>query len=606
MKYQVTGNEYVSLPTIREIDGGLEGISFLHMGSKGMLELCGSTELPLLRPYIELNGVRQPLIEFHWSLDQFWIPSFTAISGDLKIKGTWLCPLGERGFGCKLEVKNESGAKVDISFGLDGCWAQTLHSINESKPIEGTMHVYNSNWNHSVMFDMRIGVSLFAFAPIFADTVKYSFNKEPGNRVNFSFYSDVSLAPGQKREEVFWFGIGFEEVAAATSAKEMLRQGYAAEYEKTQAWLAKRRRTTGDEKLDELLNRNMFFSFFFGSGLTVDTEEFVLVTSRSPRYYVSAAYWDRDSLLWSFPAILMADADFAREMLNYVFTRQIKNVGIHSRYIDGTVLEPGFELDELCAPVIALVRYVKVTGDRSILSDPNILSGIKRILKILQSKKHPSIDLYETMLQPTDDMHVHIYITYNNVLCWRILTDIAEVYSDIWPSDYIVELQTQAESVRAAIMEHCVKERNGKPMFAWSVDLSGNWDVYDEPPGSLLLLPHYGFCASDDEIWINTVNIIRDPSYPYSFAGCPIAEIGCPHAPHPWVLSIANSLLSGNIDTARKHLLLSKMDNGIACESVDEHTGESRTGDAFATCAGFLAYAIDSVFGKGDISEIKD
>lgn len=56
----------------------------------------------------------------------------------------------------------------------------------------------------------------------------------------------------------------------------------------------------------------------------MDTEEFVLVTSRSPRYYVSAAYWDRDSLLWSFPSILIADPKYAKEMIEYVFTKQIK------------------------------------------------------------------------------------------------------------------------------------------------------------------------------------------------------------------------------------------------------------------------------------------
>ena len=38
------------------------------------------------------------------------------------------------------------------------------------------------------------------------------------------------------------------------------------------------------------------------------------------------------------------------------------------------------------------------------------------------------------------------------------------------------------------------------------------------------------------------------------------------------------------------------MDNGIACESVNEYTGESATGEAFATCAGFLAYAINHAF----------
>ena len=157
-------------------------------------------------------------------------------------------------------------------------------------------------------------------------------------------------------------------------------------------------------------------------------------------------------------------------------------------------------------------------------------------------------------------------------------------------------LAETAESVRSAIYEHCVREKDGEMIFAWSVDLQGGWDVYDEPPGSLLLLPHFGFCGQDDPIWRHTAEVIRAKEYSYSFAGCPIAEIGCPHAPHPWVLSIANSLLSGSRDSARTHLLRCNMDNGIACESVDEFTGESATGEAFATCAGFLAYAIDTAF----------
>ena len=109
-------------------------------------------------------------------------------------------------------------------------------------------------------------------------------------------------------------------------------------------------------------NTNLFFCIFFSIGVTLDTEEFVMVTSRSPRYYVSAAYWDRDSLLWSFPAILQADTALAKKMLLYVFGRQRRTIGVHSRFIDGTVLEPGFELDELMAPVLALERYVTATG----------------------------------------------------------------------------------------------------------------------------------------------------------------------------------------------------------------------------------------------------
>lgn len=70
------------------------------------------------------------------------------------------------------------------------------------------------------------------------------------------------------------------------------------------------------------------------------------------------------------------------------------------------------------------------------------------------------------------------------------------------------------------------------------------------------------------------------------------------HAPHPWVLSICNSLLSGHADTALSHLRLTRMDNGIACESVNEITGECETGEAFATCAGFLSFALYTACGE--------
>ena len=38
-------------------------------------------------------------------------------------------------------------------------------------------------------------------------------------------------------------------------------------------------------------------------------------------------------------------------------------------------------------------------------------------------------------------------------------------------------------------------------------------------------------------------------------------------------------------------------DNGIVCESIDEHTGRSATGDAFATCAGFVCHALRYALG---------
>ncbi|MDD3920417.1 MAG: glycoside hydrolase family 125 protein [Eubacteriales bacterium] len=588
MKYQVTGNEFLSLPTIRETDGAIEGVTFLMMQQKGLLEVRGEKEL--LRPYLRWNG--EPVLPAPvWERAHYWVPSFHSEVAQAAFTCTYLTPVGERAFCVRLRVTNQGEQAAAVRLGLEGTWAQTLHEVNESVEITAGREVIRSTWNNMFIWVQKPGVPLFAFAPCIGDHQAFSEFNQGACWTQDGFacdiYKEVSLAPGETAALDVYFGIGYESVAAATSAKELLRQGYDALYRRTCDWLAARERSLADPKLSTLLNTNLFFAFFYASGRSMDTEELCLMTSRSPRYYVSAAYWDRDSLLWAFPAILLADAVYAREILTYVFTRQARNFGVHSRYIDGTMLEPGFELDELCAPVIALERYRQATGDKAFVRRPFVQEALQAILAKLNTKKHPTVALYETFLQPTDDMHRYPYLTYDNALVCFTLHALAAMLGD-------ASLAQQAEAVKTAVYEHCVKYRDGKSFFAWSIDLNGKYDIYDEPPGSLQLLPFYGFCATDDPVWQETVTMIRDADYEFSFASEPITEIGCKHAPHPWILSICNSLLSGHAPEAFAHLALTQMDNGIACESVNERTGLCETGEAFATCAGFLAYAIEN------------
>ncbi|MEF2966028.1 glycoside hydrolase family 125 protein [Paenibacillus sp. M1] len=593
--YLPTGNEMVAIPLLTEQGAAIESINFLHMGYKGIVEIAGdpASEAALFEPFIDIKGKEHKPERVAWRRIGDWVPSFTArftgVPG-LALEGTVLAPLEERGFVYRLKAVNAGREALDITLGLRGNWTETKHTINETKPVIGQKFVYESGWNHSHVFDFRSTVSVFSFAPIFEGAMDVEQVEEEGDSILYRFGKKLSLAPGEAAAVDFYWGLGFEEVGSTTAAKEMLRKGYDRLLSSTVSWLDERRQHSGREELDRLFNTNLFFNFFYASGMTMDTEQFVLVTSRSPRYYVSAAYWDRDSLLWSFPSILIADAGHARRMLEYVFDIQMRNVGVHSRYIDGTVLEPGFELDELCAPIIALYNYVKRTGEADIVNEPLFAKGIKRILDILATKKHQDIALYETFLQPTDDMIVHPYLTYNNVLVVTILRYLAELMPD--RASLTDKLLGMAEETRKAIYEHCVKDVDGKTMFVWSVDLEGGWNVYDEPPGSLTLLPFYGFCDWEDPVYKATVEHIRRPEYLYSFAGATIADIGCEHAPHPWILSIANSLLSGRKEHFLQMLPHLKMDNGIACESVNEQTGECETGEAFATCAGFLAYAM--------------
>jgi len=500
--------------------------------------------------------------------------------------------VGERAFGLRLVATNGSTQPLDVSFGVDGRWDRTLHEINETTELTEGREVQPSNWNYMFIWSQKPGLPLFALAPCVSDNQPFSELDQGAvwsqDGFGFDIHKSVTLAPGQNAILDVYFGVGYETVAAATSAKELLRQGFEVLLSRTEAWLAAREKHVADPALATLLNTNLFFAFFYASGRSIDTEELCLMTSRSPRYYVSAAYWDRDSLLWAFPAILATDTAYAREILEYVYTKQARNFGVHSRYIDGTMLEPGFELDELCAPVVALARYVDATGDEAFAQTPEVEKGLRAVLHTLQTKRNQTVELYETFLQPTDDLRRYPYLTYDNALVCFVYRSLAKLL-------HMPELTARAEAVHEAVYANCVKEKDGTRFFAWSVDLLGGYDIYDEPPGSLQLLPFYGFCDANDEVWQNTVAIIRDISYDLSFAGAPIAEIGCKHAPHPWVLSMCNSLLSGHSDTALTHLRLTNMDNGIACESVNEHTGVCETGEAFATCAGFLAYSL----GKG-------
>ncbi len=583
--YLPTGNDYISLPTLREADGAMEAVGFLYMAQKGMIELRGNETTPFLRPLLQVNGKAASLTDITWRRDCYWIPQMTAHAGPVRFAATYLTPIGERGFAVRLRVCSDND--VSVRLGMDGCWAKALHIVNEEKEICGTKYWLNSHWNRSVLFEMQAGFPLFSFAPMADKDVEHAVSEQDG-AISFAFFRDFDLRAGEEETLTFFWGFGFEEVASSTSAQEMLRRTWEAEYAKTAAWLNARVYEMPTERLSQIYNTNLFFCIFFSTGRTLDTEELVCVTSRSPRYYVSAAYWDRDTLLWSFPAILDADPKTAKEALFYVFGRQGRNHGTHSRYIDGTMLEPGFELDELMAPVIALSGYVKATGDTSVLEEPVIRKGIDRILEKLSAVRHPSKAMYESFLQPSDDMQVYPYLTYDNMLVWLALNRLAELDRNAYGA-----LAEEAAAVKDAILKYCVFQNDaGRDCFCWSTDLEGHHEVYDEPPGSLQLLPYYGFCTQDDEIWCNTVDMIRSPAYRFSFFDQPIAEIGCAHAPYPWLLSLCNSLLSGHEAQAWRELEIVKLDNGIACEGMDPVDGSSKTGEAFATCAGFLCHSM--------------
>jgi uncharacterized protein len=373
--------------------------------------------------------------------------------------------------------------------------------------------------------------------------------------------------------------------------------GEAAVLESERAWLEKRLRTTGDPRLDQFMNRNLLFSSFFAWGRTLDTEQFVGATSRSPLYYVSAAYWDRDAMLWSFPALLATDLERARRALDVALGIQLRDAGTHSRFIDGVTLEPGYELDENAAPVIALGQYWRRSRDTGYVRQHR--AALDALLAKVAGERSRA-GLYLTEQDSQDENRRSRYETYDNALVWRALKDSAAMYRAIGDAARARALSARARQLHRAIMRELVATgapgADG-PIFAFGSD--GEHHEFDDvPPGSLLKLPALGFISENDPIFRRTYAWLHSPSFRYSNAGKPYGLPGSYRLPYTTSWSIADHLrLKAGHALALRILLASPWDGGIVSEQIDPMTAASIAGGgAFATAAGYLAATVCDLY----------
>ncbi|MBE3575127.1 MAG: glycoside hydrolase family 125 protein [Firmicutes bacterium] len=595
-------------------------------------------------------------------------------------------PPGEKGFCYVLHLTARRPAAVQL--GVQISWGYTGLRIFTGRPLQVSRTCRPDAWTRSVVAEALAPLPLCAWAVNASADPDLADVHPAGECVRLA--KSFRLAAGGEATLAFYLAVNAEADGARTTSMHLRRRGWDDLWAETTSWLEKRRvrlapdsagrssspgtaqaagspslppgrrgragRTPGVEvspqllaKAESAINRNLLFSLFFSAGRCLDQDRWVSLTSRSPQYYVSGAFWSRDALLWSFPALLLADPGLARSVLLYALQCPSRHPGQHAQYVDGGVLYPGFELDELAAYLVALGRYLAATGDWGFLAEPAVAPSLAGILACAESWRREAGDgqgaLYATFLDPSDDPVDQPFLTYSNaLLCcgWRSLAwaleNAGRAGQGRWTccageerragtadpaggetlgsetpgnqtQDYTLPppaaLRRKADQLAASIRRYCITDGPFGPMFAWSTDLQGHHRLYDNPPGSLELLGHYGFCPPEDPVFLNTRRWIHSRHNPYffpgSFAGC-----GSAHAPHPWPLAAANCLLAAAAGAAPEndeavtqalHLLLNaSMDNGLACESVDPASGQAKTGAAFATAAGFMAYALCSFF----------
>lgn len=612
-----TANRFVAIPDVIKSRCGILDISFVHMRYRAVVELCGTENEPFLTAGITVDGEPLDLSNADWEQERDWIPSFRLNERGLEVHSRIFPALAHRGFVWMIELESQSDSTLDIDMEWNSHWQDTKHVVHVSRPMEGKRVGAVSPLHGGIPFVEFRGIApvfAVAFCPSEKMDMEISSNADSGNIISTPDHDEVAaqfgeqihcrlsnrikLEPGQKKTVSLYTSLGLEEISAVTSAVDLKRHGSEQILSNLHCWIENHRLDLGDEQLNRIANMNSFYNFFYSEAFTLDTEELVLLTSRSSKYNKSGSYKDRDSMMWSLPAVLQIEPAQARRMLVQALTVQLKNVGIHSRFIDGVILEPGFSLDELCAPIRALSMYVRATGDMSILFDRRVQMGVNRIHKILQSKKDKSVALFETMLQPSDNVALYPYVTYNNVLVWRVLRDLEWMYELIHDLDRSDDNNQLARQVQKAIIDNCIVEGPFGLMFAWAVDLTGNYQISDDPYGSLQLLSWLEFCQPDLPAYRNTVQWIHSPENPHSFHSAEFSAPGSENINHPSIISVVNDLLTGRSAQAIDFLKRAEMDNGIACESVDENTGKAASGRAFASCAGYLAFALTTTLGE--------
>jgi uncharacterized protein len=594
-----TGNQWISLPDIRAIDGSLNTFNVLSMHHRGLLQVRGENGGPVLQPYFTADGKSLEFRNPDWTLIAYWIPSAHLTINDLDATLTWCAPPDSRAVFLRMALTNHRSQPISVTLGLKASFGSLDRVTYVPVQLRGERSVASAPWvEPAEVFSYITQDTDFAWA-VLHPGAKANITAPPTSATPAVDASKAkTLGPGESIEAVFVLATGIEEFSAAHNARALREQldryGAEAMIDKTAEWLSARERATGKPDLDLLMNRNFLFTSLFAWGRTIDTEQLVGITSRSPRYYVSAAYWDRDAMLWSFPGLLDIDPPMAREALEYALTTQLRNTGTHSRFIDGIVLEDGFQLDEAAAPIIAIASYVKQTSDTAFLAAHR--DALTRLRDGILARFDSATGLYSSLQDSQDEFQKLPFITYDNALVWRAFADLSDLFKRLNDPADAEAMAERAASLHEAVLAHCVSasaQNAGGLIFASATD-GKNFVFTEIPPGSLFKLPILGLIPESDPTFVRTRQWLHSKNYQYSFSDETYGLPGSYRLPFTTSWSIADELLlSAGRDKALKALRASEWDGGIITEGIDPGTARmDQAGRAFATAAGYVAHAI--------------
>lgn len=524
--WQITGNHWIALPCIHPADASIHAVGMLHRAARSAIEFAGSAEFldangpPLARPSIGVDGVRHHLSEvpIAWERALGWIPTFTCTIADCLVRGTIFAPYGRdadvSGAVYALSIENRGSSKRSIEVGLEGTAGHRQLRVQTPRPFEDPVRVARGQ-SGAVLIE---GSSLPGLA-----TLAVLADGDAESEITDATYTirrTISVDAGAREQVAFFFAVGPERDGAESTATVLRRRGWRELLASTRDAIQALEQASGNEVIDRLINRNLLFAYFYAVGRALDDAQYYLVRSRVPWNGHGVTVRDWDALSWTIPAVQLADAGLARELLLRMCELHGYAPGRGVHYLDGTLFEPGFALEGVAGYPIATDRYIRDTGDDRVVDEPVLADTLYLAADDLDSRRDKRIPLYSTEVSPSGTPAAYPFTLHANAAAAYAL----DVLRRTLDEETAKELQ-DPEAVRAAIhrhfvVEHPAKATSGPPAatattgsgsrstFASAIDLAGATSEADDPSASAFWLPLYEAVPRHDSVYRRTVKAI--------------------------------------------------------------------------------------------------
>ena len=572
--WQLTGNHWLALPCIHPASGAIHAVGVLHRGARAAVEFAGAADFvqgagpALLRPAVRVNGEEKQLATegIAWERALEWLPTFTCKIGDLVLRGTVFAPFGRdadiAGAVYVIAVENRGNRSHAVDIALDGVLGHRQQRVRTARTYDDAHRAAVEGGVVMLEGAALPGVVALAVAADGDATIELHDGAIP----RFSLSCARTVEPGARVEVAFYLGAGPERDGANATMRMLRRRGWRALLAATRDALAAMEQSTGSDAIDRVVMRHLTFAYFYGVGRALDDAHFYVVRSRAPWNGRGVTVRDWEALMWTLPAVQLADPLLGRELLLRICEVHGYAPGQGTHYLDGTLFEPGFLLEGIAAYPIAIDRYIRDTADDHVVDEPVITDALYGAQDDLRARRDESVPLYATDVTLGGETATHPYTLHGNATVALAL----EVLRRTLDEEAAKEV-ADPDAVRAAVRRHLVTEKGGKPSFASATDLAGHTTAADDPNASALWLPLYELATRDESIYRRTVK-------------------GLGATPRFLVEQCAR-LIGPESAQAQQWLREAPMDHGRAAEEVDAE-GRAIGNGGDAALSGLVAYAL--------------